>query len=252
MSESEAFPPARVREIRFLREYAAFSCHQPLAVAEALFPALCEAYGKSDYGRVGHLLLGLHSEMTHAYEAAGALLLALSRGSEPGAILVTLWSYGEGEVAKFLEGLAKSEDWLAYVGLPGEPEVSGAFGERAASAGYSHEGLKTLLETFVGMYTNKDVRGSYNKIKHGLLMVRHPDLLSDDPKAAGPVEGDQVYVLLRDQLAAFPGSTPEAVRFAFVYLSNTRQISEVMAAMANLAAECLNAGLNVGTSPRPS
>jgi hypothetical protein len=190
--------------------------------------------------------------MIHAYEASGALLLALSKGTEPGAILVRLWSYGEGEVAKFLEGLATSEDWLAYVGLPGESEVSGAFGGRAASAGYSHEGLKILLGAFVGMYTNKDVRGSYNKIKHGLLMVRHPELLSDAPEAASPVQGNQVYLILHDKLSAFPVSTPEAVRLASIYLSNIRQISEVIAAVANFAAECLDAGLKVGTSPRPS
>ena len=252
MSETKSLPPPRVREIRFLREYAAFSCRQPVAVAEALFPALCEAYGKSDFDRVGHLLLGLHSEMIHAYEASGALLLALSKGSEPGAILVRLWSYGEGEVAKFLEGLATSEDWLAYVGLPGESEVSGAFGGRAASAGYSHEGLKILLGAFVGMFTDKDVRGSYNKIKHGLLFVRDKDLLSDDATKVGTITGDRVHLLLNDKPVSLPVSRPEAVHLAFIYLSNIRQISEVMAAMANFAAECLDAGLKVGTSPRPS
>lgn len=53
--------------MRFLREYAGFSCRQPVAVAEALFSGLSEAYSQRDYDRIAHLLLGLHSELIHAY-----------------------------------------------------------------------------------------------------------------------------------------------------------------------------------------
>ena len=67
MSELKSLPSPRVRDIRFLREYAAFSCRQPAAAAEALFAGLFDAYWARNYDRVGYLLLGLHAEMIRAY-----------------------------------------------------------------------------------------------------------------------------------------------------------------------------------------
>jgi len=243
---SKPLPSATVREIRFLREYAAFSCRQPVAVAEAIFPSLLKAHSDQDFDRVAYLLLALHSELVRSCEAAGALLRALSPMNDYGGIIEGMLRYKPGQIPRFVDALAEASDWLIFLGLPSAEAVSNGFQVDAEAESYTNTGVREVLGNFVRIYQSEGVKEAHNKLKHGLMLIRHPDLLSDDQKDLRTIEGDRVFLVLNERCASFPVSSQKALEMAQGYVAHIRRICEIIAFFAELAAACLDAGLYLG------
>lgn len=239
--------PARIREMRFLREYATFSCRQPVAVAEALFHSLLKAYAEQDFDRVAYLLLALHSELVRSCEAAGALLRALSPCNEYGGIIEGMLRYKPRQVPEFVDDLAKAPDWMSFLGLPSAEAISEAFHIDAGAESYTEKGVHEVLDDFVRIYQGEGVKEVHNKLKHGVMIIRHPDLLSDKAEDSRVINGDRVCLILNDRCASFPVSNPKTVEMARGYMAHIQRVSEICAFFAQFAADCLDSGLSVGS-----
>jgi hypothetical protein len=244
-------PPQQAVDAAFLREYVAFSSFGPLRIAECLYAALVEAHRKKDFTTVGHLQIHLHAEMVACLETAGALLRAYSRWEKPG-VLKSLLTYRQGEVPQFMQQLAESDDVLRLLCFPYKDDLLAhddvkSHLKRGIEEEYSSAELKRVVMDTCKMYISENVRDAYNKVKHGYLCIRHPDMLG--PVSGKMARGDDVCVLMyRKQTGSidfgrFKVTGPKALHLAGTYVHNIKFTTKQSRALAGFAAFCLKRGL---------
>ncbi len=244
----------RLADIRFLGEYRDFSSMRPVAVAEALHAAYEEAFTKQDFNRAGHLIASLHLELVSAWEATGALLIAVSKASRCRSILSSFLSYKQGEVGHFFKGLMESEDWFGYVGLPSAETLNKLVGDDAGPEKLKDSDLKKLLFPMVDMYLKDGVVQAYNKLKHGNVMIRDRFAISDDPELSHKRAGDSLFLVMNDHsLVSIRVSTSKARELAAIYLNNIRENQKRTAAILEWVIFCLRerAALGKGSNTTP-
>lgn len=205
-----------------------------------------KAYAEQDFDRAAYLLLALHSELVRSCEATGALLRAMSPSNEYGGIIEGMLRYKQGQIPRFVNVLTEATGWISFLGLPSAEAVSKAFDVDAEAESYTDKGVRELLGSFVRIYQSEGVKEAHNKLKHGLMLIRHPALLSGDPKDSRTIGGDRVFLILNERCASFPVSSQKALDMAHGYLAHIRRVSEISAFFARFAADCLDAGLGLG------
>jgi hypothetical protein len=236
----------------FLRGYVVFSSFGPLRVAECLYTALVEAHRKKDFATVGHLQIHLHAEMVACLEKAGALLRAYSRWEQPGGVLISLLAYRPGQVPQFMQQLTESDDVLRLLCFPNKDDLLAhadvkSHLKRGIEEEYSGTELKRVVTDTCKIYLSENVRDAYNKVKHGYLRIRHPDMLR--PVSGKVARGDDVCILTyRRQTGSidfgrFKVTGPKALRLAGTYVDNIKFATKQSRALAGFAAFCLKRGL---------
>jgi hypothetical protein len=227
----------------FLREYVAFSANSPLIIADCLYDALIEAHRKKDFATVGHLQVRLHAEMVACLETAGALLYSYSQWEQKG-VMRSLLTYPPGQVKKFIEQLARTDDVLMLLRFPNKQSLSAHIEDpQSIEKLYNSTQLKNEVMDTCDMYLSEDIRGAYNKVKHAGLCIRNRELLNSEPGKI--VIGDDVHVFLYRKdtesvdFASFKVTGPEALRLADKYVQNIREITRRSRALANFVAFCL-------------
>ena len=230
----------------FLREHVEFTSHGAEAVADAMLNALTHAHARDDFERVAHLQVALHAEMVRGLETIGAFLLAYSKWNKPGGVMRALFTYRPGDVPAFMEELGAASDPLGLLRFPtpeamlGQAEVDDA--ELIKSA-YRNQELSKTVADISKMYVSEDLRGAYNKIKHGGMYVRHPEMLK--PVEGKVVEGEDAYVMLyrKDNnsvdFASFRVTGDAGLRMAKQYHKNICTIAKRSRTFAGFVAFCL-------------
>lgn len=231
----------------FLREYVEFSSLGPVAVAECLHARLLEAHGNQDFTAVAHLQVRLHAEMVLSLETTGAFLRAYSQWDDPDGILGSLLSYAPGDVPKFIEKLRTARDTLSLLCLPTKDDVLAHYDSPGPiETTYTSDKLKQEIMDTCNMYLSEDVRGAYNKIKHGGLCVRRPEMLRP---TLGKIDHGDVYVMLYRKaaklldFACFCVTGDAGRRMADKYVNNIREITRRSKGLAGFVASCLERNL---------
>ena len=241
--------PVRGDDVRFLKEYADFSCRGSFAIAEILYNAISSARQMGDYAIVAHSLAKLHHEMILQFEATGALLYSFSKWDEPNGIIGSMLDYRPCMILPFLEKLTSAEDPFEVLRFPTQDLLMTIAGDSEENQqAYSAESLHKLIGPFCRMYMDKDIRISYNKLKHGSMIVRAPYcvLPTEGPKS---VQLDCIRILIERPVESEPVFVPISVtgakgkQAAERYLNNIMVMTEKTVGLARLVAKFLEYGI---------
>lgn len=229
------------RDIAYLREYINFAADLPATAAECLHKGLVEAHSTKEFSSVAHLQLALHAEMVMCLESFGAMLRAFSLWDKPEGILGALAHYGPGDILKFIKKLNTSNDSLRLLCFP-EKDVLLAQGF-CRQDGYSSEGFREMVAEDCRMYLSENIRGAYNKIKHGGMCIRHPGKLNlPNGKTLKTKDVFLITDVAKDgaiESASFRVYGGKGIAMADKYLNNVRQITSESKLLANFVARCL-------------
>jgi hypothetical protein len=246
----------KTTDTAFLREYVAFSSSGPLIIADYLYETLIEAHRKKDFATVGHLQIRLHAEMVACLETAGALLYSFSQW-EPKGVLLSLLTYKPGEIPKFIEQLAKTDDVLLLLRFPNKHALLPHIDDpQSIDKLYTSTELKKEVMDTCSMYLSEDIRGAYNKVKHANLCIRNREMLNPQPGKI--VIGDDVHVFLYRKetqsidFASFKVAGPKGLQLADKYVHHIREITRRSRALADFVAFCLEHDLLLRSSEASS
>ena len=232
----------------YLREYVAFGANAPVTIANSLYSSLKEAHQSKGYEIVAHLQIRLFFEMVMSLETFGALLLGYSRWDKPGGLLGTLLAYAPGDVPQFIETIQNTDNVLSTLGFPDADTVRAHSPDtNVTDIAYTDDEAKSLIVDTCSMYLDPLIKTAFNKIKHGGLCIRNPEMLKPAPGKV--VSGEDVYLITYSrekqyyEYPAFRVTGDAGLRHADKHLNNITVISERSSALAGFVAYFLENNL---------
>ena len=231
----------RELDAAYLREYVAFGCNAPVTIANSLYSSLKDAHQSKDYETVAHLQVRLFFEMVMSLETFGALLLGYSRWDKPGGLLGTLLAYAPGDVPKFIEMIQNADNVLDALGFPDADTVRAHSPDtNVTDIAYTDKEAKSMIMDTCAMYLDPIIKTAFNKIKHGGLCIRNPEMLKPAPGKV--VSGEDVYLITYSrekqyyEYPAFRVTGDAGLRHADKHLNNITEISKQSSALAGFVA----------------
>jgi len=232
------------KQTDFLREFAEFSLTIPLKAAECFYEALTKAYFDDDFDTVAKLQVKLHAEMVASLETAGALLLSFSKWDEPGGVRRILLTYRNREVYDFLEELYKSPNPLEILCFPKKNDILEHYKneyQENVNKYYNNEELSKSIRQIMDVYRNEIITKSYNKIKHGGIVIRNIEALDEEEKFGKTKVYIPLYDLEKNKITFvyFSVVGSEGMKLAEKYLQNVKMIVEITKVWCKFLAYCL-------------
>lgn len=232
------------RDRNFLREYHFFTAGHIPSVASVVATRMREvrlrlgdATAPDDNIRLGdelgHLLAHLYMLNFMQVDAICALLYGLANPT--GGVLRALLSFDLRQHSEFVDSLRDERVSLTDIGIrvPDDLQASSEYAQACAQ-------LAEHLRRFATILRDDNLRRTYNKLKHGAVVVRRPEFMWDETDAAG-LETNAVFIpttrcmttphATRLPLSPEDGSVPEEQ-----YLANIQYIGRIAAAFAKAAA----------------
>jgi len=161
-------------DIKFLVEFSRFSCKCSCNTAKILHKSHIEAIKKIEYDNAAYFLIKLHSEMVMMLELVVVLLYSFSKWDKEG-ILNTMIDYRPKKLNDFISKLIKSSNPLELICFPKKEDLLKTVENREeTNQGYKSEDFKIIITEIIKLYKNEYISVSYNKLKHGSIIVRDP------------------------------------------------------------------------------